>query len=161
MLYKYKSEGISPKDLKYYQNPIELFKDLRDGNINPKEILKDQINFKSDFGKMKKWNRKLRWNEQISLIQNVENVFDLREKIIHIFRDDTFLLSERKYKAKYGSGLKILNTKQTLQRLPIVLAQVKESNTSENLLNKIRQIMHSLYQEKGVTKNHITIEWIR
>ena len=68
------------------------------------------------------------------------------------------MLSERKYKAKYGSGLKILNTKQTLQRLPIALAQVKESNTSENLLNKIRQIMHSLYQEKGVTKNHITIE---
>ena len=54
LLYKYKSEGISPKDLKYYQNPIELFKDLRDGNINPKEILKDQINFKSDLGKMKK-----------------------------------------------------------------------------------------------------------
>ena len=45
MIYKYKTKGISPKDFGNYQNPIELFKDLRDGNINPKEVLKDQINF--------------------------------------------------------------------------------------------------------------------
>ena len=46
MIYKYKTEGRSPKDFRNYQNPIELFKNLRDGNINPKEVLKDQINFK-------------------------------------------------------------------------------------------------------------------
>ena len=39
-----------------------------------------------------------------------------------------------------------------LQRLPIALAQVKGGNTSENLLNKIRQIIISLYREKKVTK---------
>ena len=32
-----------------------------------------------------------------------------------------------------------------LQKLPIALAQVKIGNTSENLLNKIRQIIYSLY----------------
>ena len=32
-----------------------------------------------------------------------------------------------------------------LQRLPIALAQVKSGNTSENLLNEIRQIIYSLY----------------
>ena len=32
-------------------------------------------------------------------------------------------------------GLKILTSKQMLQKLPIVLAQVKTDNTSENLLN--------------------------
>ena len=39
-----------------------------------------------------------------------------------------------------------------LQRLPIALAQVKAGNTSENLLNKIRQIIYSLYRAKEVTK---------
>ena len=39
-----------------------------------------------------------------------------------------------------------------LQRLPIALAQVKAGNTSENLLNQIRQIIYSLYQEKEITK---------
>ena len=39
-----------------------------------------------------------------------------------------------------------------LQRLPIVLAQVKAGNTPENLLNKIRQIIYSLYRVKEITK---------
>ena len=40
-----------------------------------------------------------------------------------------------------------------LQRLPTALAQVKAGNNSENLLNEIRQIVHSLYQPKQITKN--------
>ena len=62
------------------------------------------------------------------------------------------MVSEAKYKAKYGKGLKILTPKQTLQRLPIARAQVKAGNTCENLLNEIRQIIYSLYQEKQITK---------
>ena len=39
-----------------------------------------------------------------------------------------------------------------LQRLSIALAQIKASNTSKNLQNKIHQITYFLYQEKEVTK---------
>ena len=39
-----------------------------------------------------------------------------------------------------------------LQRLPIALAQVKASNTSEKLLNEIKQEIYSLYRAKKVTK---------
>ena len=39
-----------------------------------------------------------------------------------------------------------------LQRLPITLAQVKAGNTSETLLNKITQIIYSLYRAKEITK---------
>ena len=38
------------------------------------------------------------------------------------------------------------------QRLSIAVAQVKGGNASENLLNEIREIIYSLYQEKKVTK---------
>ena len=38
------------------------------------------------------------------------------------------------------------------QRLPIALAQVKAGNTSENLLNEIRQITYSLHRAKEITK---------
>ena len=57
-----------------------------------------------------------------------------------------------KHKVEYGQGLKILSPKQVLQRLPIALAQVKVGNTSENLLNEIRQIIYSLYREKEIAK---------
>ena len=39
-----------------------------------------------------------------------------------------------------------------LQRLPIALAQIKAGNNSETSLNKIRQIVYSLYQSKEITK---------
>ena len=39
-----------------------------------------------------------------------------------------------------------------LQRLPIAIAEVKVGNTSENLLNEIRQITYSLYQAREITK---------
>ena len=35
-----------------------------------------------------------------------------------------------------------------LQRLLVALAQVETCNTSENLLNEIRQIIYSLYRAK-------------
>ena len=77
------------------------------------------------------------------------NFFWFKRKI-NFFRDYSILISEVKYKAKYG-GLKILYPKQILQRLTIALAQVKAGNTSKNFLNEITQIMYSLYLEK-VTK---------
>ena len=51
-----------------------------------------------------------------------------------------------------GTGLKILTPKQMLQRLPIALVQIKAGNNSRSLLNKIRQIVYSLYQSKEITK---------
>ena len=55
------------------------------------------------------------------------------------------MVSEAKYKSAQGERFKISTPKQTLQRLPIALAQVIAGNTSEKLLNEIRQIMHYLY----------------
>ena len=39
-----------------------------------------------------------------------------------------------------------------LQILRKALAQVKAGNTSENLLNEIRQIIYSLYRTKEITE---------
>ena len=47
-----------------------------------------------------------------------------------------------------------------LQRLPIALAQLKSGNTSENLLNEIRQIIYSLYRVKEINKKVFFILFI-
>ena len=49
-------------------------------------------------------------------------------------------------KTKQRKGLKVLTPEQMLQWLPVALAQVKPSNNSQSLLNKIRQIFCSLCQ---------------
>ena len=51
-----------------------------------------------------------------------------------------------------GSRLKILNKKQMLNRLPILLAQIEAGNNSNKLKNEIRQILYSLYKSKELIK---------
>ena len=51
-----------------------------------------------------------------------------------------------------GQGLKILTPDQMLSRLPITWAQLKAGNNSEQLKNGIRQLLHSLYRSKSLTK---------
>ena len=85
MVYEFKTEG-SPKAFSNYQNPIDLFINFRDGNVSPREVLKNQKEFKSDLGEIKKGNPKSKSKDQISIIQNVQNCFDLREKIINFFK---------------------------------------------------------------------------
>ena len=67
--------------------------------------------------------------------------YELQEIAFKLFNDNCSVVSEAKYKSIHGEGLKILTSKQILQRLPIDLAQAKAGNTSVNLLNEIRQII--------------------
>ena len=54
--------------------------------------------------------------------------------------------------SKSGKGLKILTNNQMLSRLPILLAQIEAGNNSIKLKNEARQILHSLYRSKVLTK---------
>ena len=62
------------------------------------------------------------------------------------------IVSEANYNTIHGEQIKILITKQMLERLATVLAQVKADSTSENVLNEICQIIYFLYQGKEITE---------
>ena len=78
--------------------------------------------------------------EKEIVLKNLFNFFEGREKTLDAFESKLFLTKSR------GSGilnpdhskLKVITSKQMLQRLPIALAQVKAGNNSESLLNEIR-----------------------
>ena len=105
----------------------------------------DQKKIKREFGQIKSGNPDHKSDKQLYTIKNVKNSYDSRQKIMNIVNSYSKIRSEAIYKSKQnkteGKGLKILTTKQMLQRLPIALAQVKAGNNSENLLNEIRQIV--------------------
>ena len=67
-----------------------------------------------------------------------------RQKVLNGFESKMFSIR----KQTQGKGIKILTPKQMLQRLPIVLAQVKARNTSENLVNKICQIIFFILSKR-------------
>ena len=47
-----------------------------------------------------------------------------------------------------GVGLQILTPDQMLNRLSIILAQLKAGSNSEKLKNEIRQLLYSLYRSE-------------
>ena len=63
LVYRYK--GKSP-DVKFdkYDNSIDLFNKILDGEIKPSDAENDQIKFKSHLGEIKKGNNKKRLKEQ-------------------------------------------------------------------------------------------------
>ena len=69
LIHKYKTEGMIPQDFSNYQNPTNLFKNLRHASINSKEVFKNQVHFKSDLNEIKKGNPNLKSNNQVSVTQ--------------------------------------------------------------------------------------------
>ena len=82
--------------------------------------------------------------------------FEGRTRVLHAFESKIFPIKNEgthfSEKVSDHSNIKILTPQQMLQKLPIALTQVKTGNTTENLLNEIRQIIYSLYQAKEITK---------
>ena len=110
-----------------YQNPSLLVKELISTKQNKNEKIVNNIN-NGLIDKRNDINRR-----EISESKNPKKVVDIVEKVLEF------------NKQQKGKEIKILFPKQMLQRLPIALAQVKAGNTSENLLNEIKQIIYSLY----------------
>ena len=103
-------------------------------------------------------NPEYKSEKQLYTIKNIKNLYNSRQKIFDLLNDNSKTRSKAIYKSKQnetkGKELKVLTPKQMLQRLPIVLAQVKAGNNSEILLNEIRQIVYSLYESKQINKKY-------
>ena len=78
-------------------------------------------------------------------------LYKARTKVIEFFDDYSLMASEVKLKANKRAELKISTPKQMLQRLLIVLTQVKAGNNSEILLNEIRQIVYNNIKKYTIT----------
>ena len=121
-----------------YQNQSFSVKDLIRANQAKNEQFVNNINLRNAI-----------IEKEIAVNKNPNKIVSIVEKIINFNKQQKgeFIPSDLAHVAKVfdPTQLKILPPKQKLQRLPIVLTQVKAGNTSENLVNEIRQITHSLY----------------
>ena len=62
-----------------------------------------------------KGNLKYREKDQIDAIKIIKNIYNSRKKVIELYNDDARIISEAMYKAKNGTGLKILTPKKCLK----------------------------------------------
>ena len=93
-------------------------------------------------------------DNQKTTLAIINMFYNARDNAIQFIQDYGGMILEAKKLARKqkGTGLKILTPNQMLKRLPIALAQIKAGNNSESLLNKIRQMVYSLYRSKEITK---------
>ena len=144
---KFEYVGLT-KDVSFYEymDSKDLFNAIKNFQIKFSEAKNKQDEFLNKLNNIKIGKKTI---EQKETTNNLEKFYLSGEEVSKLFRDYTEMLSDASYKSKQNEaeakGLKILTPKQMLQRLPIVLAQVKAGNNSESFLNEIRQIVFSLY----------------
>ena len=162
LVYDFKVPTPSTKFGKY-GGTMYIYGHMKDGEKTLQQVEEEQKHFRKDLNQITSGNPQYKSEKLSYTIKSVRTLYDLRQRIIDLLNDNAKIRSEVIYKSKQnkieGTRLKILTPKQMLWRLPIVLAQVKAGNSSESLLNELRQIVYSLYQSKQITKevhNNIT-----
>ena len=149
-----------------FNNGIECFRKIQYGELKLEEANKLQNVFKSNLNEISKGRFKS--DKQKSALENIKLLHKSQEAFIKLFNDYSSIAPKAKYKTIHGKGilsmsahvarskvsdnsnLKILSSKQMLQRLTIAFAQVKTGNKSEKLVNEIRQIIYSFYRAKEI-----------
>ena len=141
-----------------FKGPNAIFKDIHYGSIILEDVEKEQKKLKSELGYIKQGNPRNRSKDQEKTINNIANLYNLREEVVKIFRDYARNMSRNIYDSKQeGTGRKILTPKQMLQRLPIALAQIKAGNNSQSLLNEISRLFTLCINQKKLPKKYIII----
>ena len=151
LIYRYKGYTVNVK-FGEFDNALNIINKIQNGEIDLANVKNNQEKLKTYLGEIKKGNKKHISKEQKNTLCKIESLYKARSEAIKFHDDYYLMMSEAKYKATKGTGLKILTPKQMLQRLPIAVAQAKAGNNSESLLNEIKQIVCSLYQSKQITE---------
>ena len=155
LIYTPKNKSYSFKNFR----TIRAFgNDINDGTITLEEAEKDQSSLVNEVTRFNSSTRpkmlERRQNKKESL-ENLKALYTGRQKVLDAFQSGISSMHKTEgagFSDHRQINLKTITPKQMLQRLPIVLAQVKAENISENLLNEMRQIVYSLNRAKEITK---------
>ena len=118
-----------------FKGPLHIFKSIDNGDISLEDIEKEQMVLKRDLGRIKQRDPRDKSEEQKKAIDNIKNLYNSKEEVVKMFNDYGRNVSRNIYDSKKeGTGLKILTSKEMLQRLPIALAQIKAGNNSSKFI---------------------------
>ena len=145
-----KSISISYDKNKNKFNTEEItksLKKLRNKLINSSEFKEEHNKFLDNIAKFEYYKSE---KEPGSFSPNQKKMIRYARDLKNII--DLYNLKSDSDISKKGEGLKILNNKQMLNRLPILLAQIEAGNNSIKLKNEARKILCLLYRSKLLTK---------
>ena len=121
LVYNFKGP-THPRFFAIFDSPVYTYDQLKNGNISLQQVEKQQKDFRKELNEITFGNPKHKSNNQLYIIKNVKNLYNSRQKIIDLLNDNAKIRSEAICKSKQneteGKGIKILISKQVLQRLP-------------------------------------------
>ena len=132
------------------KDPLVFLKEIKESRVLIQEAKNIQKEINKQLNFIQRGNKNQEQREAFNNINNLYNARDMAIKFIENY--GSMILDGKRFVKQEGKGLKILTPNQMLKRLPIALAQIKAGNNSESLLNEIKQIVHSLYRSKEITK---------
>ena len=128
LTYYFKIQNLAPINFIAFRGQLHIYEEIK--NVSIKKVEENQKELRPKMNEITARNSTYKDEVQSDTIENIRNLYNSRQKIIDLFNDYTKIISEAKYKAKYGERLGILTSKQMLQRLPIALGQVKAGNNA-------------------------------
>ena len=130
LTYHYVTPGITPTNFIEFRGPLHIFKETKNCDKTIQTAEKEQLKLKSKLSEITSGNQGNKLQNQKDTIENVQNLYNSRQKVIDLFNDYSKIISDAIYEIKQSTtntetsrvGLKILTPKEMLQRLPIALA---------------------------------------
>ena len=124
--FTYYYKNMSMKRFDDFDNAIKLMEKIEDRDMKVEEVKNEKHVFKLNLKEMKK--QRVKSEERKIAVENVKMLYNMQKKVIKLSDDYLTIVFEAKYKTIHREGIKILTTKQMLQRLTTALAQVKAGN---------------------------------
>ena len=106
LIYRYKNNSPNVEFNKF-NNAFDIIDKIRDGKVDLSDVKNNQEKIKSYLGKIKKENKS---KEQKNTLYNIEMLCEARKKAINFYDDYSLMMSEAKYRAAKGEGLKIIKS---------------------------------------------------
>ena len=133
------------------KDPLSLLNSIKKGKISLEGAKEQQKDYYNCLNTIRRGNKSA--NKKRTLA-NINIHYNARNSAIKFIEDYSSMILEAQklVKEQEGTGLKILTPNQIPKRLPIALAQIKESNNSESLLNEIRQLFILCIDQKKLLK---------
>ena len=97
LTYHYITTGIRQTYFIEFRGPLHILKEIKNGDKAIQAAEEEQIKFKSKFGQIKSGNSQHKLQSQKGTIENVQNLYDSRQKVINLFNDYSKIRSDTIY----------------------------------------------------------------
>ena len=83
----FKSPDLAPINRISFRGPLNIYENIRNGNISIEKLKENQKQFKLKLIEITTGNQKAKSKDQLNPVENIKSVYESREEIIELYND--------------------------------------------------------------------------